>query len=269
MTSQDKLYLENYVVLDCPSEELGTISWYSYASSRIKTIEDLSWFEHLSAKTQNILTYFVPLDDMQTLSKIGVMHSWYRNFQTSCSQTFPDPYQYTGMDSDLAIHYYGRSEGLESGHDVLQTAKKLDMTMEILLEKCISSTLKKVKDVVASYFNKDPKAIMQLSNEEGGLEDLIEDRTLNWMEKINAIITSGEKAVIAVGVGHLFGENGVLYQLFKTGYQVLSLKRDGVTKIVISEYMSISEMLAGEVSGDIEGEAGLLGIADEACVSAE
>ena len=49
---------------------------------------------------------------------------------------------------------------------------------------------------------------------------LVEDRNKIWLEKFESYIRSGDIYFVAVGVGHLEGESGVLSTLKKNGYEV-------------------------------------------------
>jgi hypothetical protein len=49
---------------------------------------------------------------------------------------------------------------------------------------------------------------------------LLDERNARWMPKLEALLGSGRRGFVAVGVGHLAGENGIAAQLAARGYAV-------------------------------------------------
>lgn len=223
--SKDRLYVESYSpeppILP-PPDEPEFIKYYSYQTEQLKTIPDLTWFERLSVETQNTLTYFLPLDWLNRSSAVQAIEAFYALLQSNCSKTFPFPWHYLGMDQDLIAHYDERCEGLESP----EALKPIFSLRGV--ENNIPSPLSilMLRNLVTNYCHKNTSAFIEFSNNSKQnmlMKEMLQGRTSSWMSKIKDIISKGENALIAVGVGHLFGEDGILSQLSQAGYEVLDV----------------------------------------------
>lgn len=106
--------------------------------------------------------------------------------------------------------------------DNMDTLQQREMVMEfvrdpdaqtITLEEMFDIYLRQNVDEMHSYISKDGGSIMQLS------EELLDRRNQDWIPKIEEFIQK-KSTFIAVGAGHLGGEEGVLRLLEKKGYKL-------------------------------------------------
>lgn len=86
-----------------------------------------------------------------------------------------------------------------------------------------------MEEMVTAWRTGDATKIDALMKQEmGGIEDLmtalLDDRNRNWMPSIQALLTSDKNSMVAVGAGHLAGENSVIDLLEKAGYTVTQVK---------------------------------------------
>lgn len=104
--------------------------------------------------------------------------------------------------------------------DNLPTEKQAEMVMESVRdEKKSVALLTKMQGI---YKRQQIDSLYHLMQEEGGVlaaeqATFIDKRNQRWIPQINEILKT-KKAFIAVGAGHLAGENGVISLLRKEGY---------------------------------------------------
>lgn len=124
----------------------------------------------------------------------------------------------------------GGLETLEFQFNMLFNGTSLKRQAEQLL--CMLNDVDKeidqLKRLTAYYNAQNLTAMLELMNEQQGdrcdplpgeLEQMIDDRNRDWVEKLPAIMNAAP-TFVAVGAGHLPGENGLLNLLKKKGYTV-------------------------------------------------
>ncbi|RUA34068.1 MAG: hypothetical protein DSY77_07060 [Bacteroidetes bacterium] len=124
----------------------------------------------------------------------------------------------------FADSYDIKLTGLETSTELLSLMYKApniakDETDEYILER-YEKSINLYKDGRIDHF---ANAIL---NKELGLETrklLVDQRNLNWIDNIESLINQ-DNVFIAVGMGHLGGENGLLNLLAKKGYQLEKVK---------------------------------------------
>jgi uncharacterized protein YbaP (TraB family) len=86
---------------------------------------------------------------------------------------------------------------------------------------------KQFEEMVEAYKNQDIEKLGDFINEDDGLggygDLLLYNRNRNWVQKLK-IIMPDKSVIVAVGAGHLAGENGVIKLLRKEGYTVKPVK---------------------------------------------
>lgn len=121
--------------------------------------------------------------------------------------------------------------GLEKIQDQLDLVNK--MTIREQLEASYQSTgssyelMESFNQLLATYKSQDIDSLYDMMKEEGGMENFeqtfIIDRNRKWIPVIEKLI-SKQPSFIAVGAGHLAGEQGVIPLLREQGYSVLPVK---------------------------------------------
>ena len=106
--------------------------------------------------------------------------------------------------------------------DDLTQAQQAEMVMESIRNEAEAKAL--TDHMQALYRRQQIDSLYTMIHEEGGVladeqNAFLDQRNLNWIPKIQAYATRG-KAFIAVGAGHLGGENGVIRLLEKAGCKV-------------------------------------------------
>lgn len=106
--------------------------------------------------------------------------------------------------------------------DNMDTLKQRDMVMELIrnpqkqdetLQAMFDIYLKQNVDLMYQYMHDEGGSLMESSDE------LLVKRNYNWIPKIEELIRK-KNTLIAVGAGHLGGEEGVLRLLEKKGYKL-------------------------------------------------
>lgn len=106
--------------------------------------------------------------------------------------------------------------------DNMDTLRQQNMVMELIRNPYSQDTMMNVMFDI--YLKQNVDEMYSYIKEEGGSlidfqEDLLDNRNYNWIPKIEELIKK-KKTFIAVGAGHLGGENGVLRLLEKKGYKL-------------------------------------------------
>ncbi len=87
-------------------------------------------------------------------------------------------------------------------------------------------TKQQLQEMITSYLANDTEALFQLISEQqefAAYKDLLlANRNINWAEKLPEIINQ-QATFVAVGAGHLGGEQGLVKLLRKKGYQVTEI----------------------------------------------
>lgn len=104
-----------------------------------------------------------------------------------------------------------------------EQAENLMQTVRNPRESC-----EQYHDMVRLYRSQDLTSLAKLTQEDAELGDhldkLLDERNQNWISKIEEM-TAKESVFIAVGAGHLPGENGVIALLRAQGYTVSPLPK--------------------------------------------
>lgn len=106
--------------------------------------------------------------------------------------------------------------------DNMDTMRQQKMVMELIRNPYNQDTMMNVMFDI--YLKQNVDEMYNYIKDEGGSlmdsqEDLLDKRNQNWIPKIEELIKK-KKTFIAVGAGHLGGENGVLRLLEKKGYKL-------------------------------------------------
>lgn len=106
--------------------------------------------------------------------------------------------------------------------DNMDTLRQQNMVMELIRNPYNQDTMMNVMFDI--YLKQNVDEMFSYMKDEGGnlidfQKDLLDNRNYNWIPKIEELIKM-KKTFIAVGAGHLGGENGVLRLLEKKGYKL-------------------------------------------------
>lgn len=123
-------------------------------------------------------------------------------------------------------------EGLETVADQMKIfddltkAQQSQMVMESIRDEEKSNSL--MSNMQQVYRRQRIDSLYSMIRTEGGVladeqNAFLDQRNRNWIPKIKKYVSSG-KTFIAVGAGHLGGENGVIRLLEKEGYKVTPVK---------------------------------------------
>lgn len=143
---------------------------------------------------------------------------------------------------DLYFQEYGKSqnkeilglETVEQQANILFNGyplkRQAEMLMEAIEDEKGSSSMESVKKLNEFYKQQNLNELAKLSLDENMMKkeeynNLLKKRNDAWMPKIYELIHQ-KPTFIAVGALHLVGEDGVIYQLRKKGYQVKPVKVD-------------------------------------------
>lgn len=110
--------------------------------------------------------------------------------------------------------------------DDLTREQQAEMVMQGIRDE--DKTNRTTADMQRIYRNQRIDSLYALIHEEGGVladeqNAFLDQRNRNWIPKIKAYVSNG-RTFIAVGAGHLGGENGVIRLLEKEGYKVTPVK---------------------------------------------
>jgi uncharacterized protein YbaP (TraB family) len=122
-------------------------------------------------------------------------------------------------------------DGLESSHSQLEIFDKMnDEDIKNMLVESVSqlgNEHKEIDQMVSIYKTQDIDALYQLISQspefKGHEKELISGRNIKWMNTLLYEMKQ-QASFVAVGAGHLAGEQGVLNLLEKQGYQVEAVK---------------------------------------------
>lgn len=133
---------------------------------------------------------------------------------------------------EMATTHGIKMEGLETIADQMKIfddltkAQQAEMVMQGIRDE--DKTNKMTADMQQIYRRQRIDSLYTLIHSEGGVlaeeqNAFLDQRNRNWIPKIKQYVSSG-KTFIAVGAGHLGGENGVIRLLEKEGYKVTPVK---------------------------------------------
>lgn len=124
-------------------------------------------------------------------------------------------------------------QGLETVDDQLKILydgypleRQVELLKEMVYDKDSLST-KEVVELTHLYEKQDLSGLFELMNQNAKPEELkllLDQRNLKWMPQIETQLIKGRSIFVAVGAGHLPGENGILSQLHKRGYTLKPVK---------------------------------------------
>jgi uncharacterized protein YbaP (TraB family) len=102
---------------------------------------------------------------------------------------------------------------------------QLEELVKMLKEKTGTTDFEKMTEI---YLDEDVDGLFEMMNEEGMMSDyqelILDDRNKAWISILEEEMKS-QKLFIAVGAGHLGGENGVISLLRNAGYRVEPIKK--------------------------------------------
>ncbi len=133
------------------------------------------------------------------------------------------------MESELikkALEYKIKLTGLESTDEILNIIQAVSQIKipenAFTKEEMLSYYLKSLEIYKAESIGKF-NAIMSVQMGEEVTKILVYNRNENWIADMESLIEK-DKTFIAVGMGHLSGENGILTLLADKGYQLKRVK---------------------------------------------
>ena len=150
--------------------------------------------------------------------------------------------QKLGVDQEgIDLFYYGKAaadskpiEGLETVEEQVEMLTSMGDGIEnafVVHSMDEMTELDELFDkMIAAWRAGDETSLLELFIKEmkGQFPKLFKavlvDRNMNWIPKLQEYIVSPETELVLVGVAHLVGEEGVIAQLEKLGYEVEKLK---------------------------------------------
>lgn len=157
---------------------------------------------------------------------------------------------FVAIQTATQLQFMGKTESYEMTLENLATANKIkmegletiadqmkifdDLTKEQQAEMVMAGirdeaeTLKMTSDMQQIYRRQRIDSLYNLIHNDGGVladeqNAFLDQRNRNWIPKIKTYVSKG-RTFIAVGAGHLGGENGVIRLLEKEGYKVTPVK---------------------------------------------
>lgn len=168
----------------------------------------------------------MPMEMLKMLKPFAVM-SLLASKSVSCSQ--PDSYE--GNIMKAVAQRKTEIVGLEAVQDQIDVFEKMntDSTAKMLLS--VARDLDDLKTqfgaMIAAYKQQDLPALYQLiitsPDYKDDLNTLLFDRNRKWIPVI-ARLCKARPTFVAVGAGHLWGDEGVISLLRKAGYTVVPVK---------------------------------------------
>ncbi|HET6536675.1 MAG TPA: TraB/GumN family protein [Sphingopyxis sp.] len=141
-----------------------------------------------------------------------------------------------GVEAGLTRYFKSHDKkiiGLENARNQLMMFETLDeSSQKMLLAQALQkagSTAKDIDALLSSWARGDLIGLEQRVNEdveniEPAYKTLILDRNLQWADWVDAQMSRGPTLLIAVGAGHMVGDQGLPSLLQKKGYQVQRLQ---------------------------------------------
>lgn len=229
----DKVYLE----LD-----MDDIFEMMSALPKMKMRNDTTLSDLLSKEDyQKVKNYFA---DNQALLPFSLLESFKPIFTVSTLSKNEFPCEDAVAMEQIIMqqaHQNGKEiKGLELMSDQLEIFDKIPYKLQAaLLLQFIDSALtgknniEEYNELLSAYKQQDLVKLEELIKRyEIGLTNFIDillyDRNKNWVEKLK-IILPGQSLVIAVGAGHLPGEQGVINLLRKAGFTVTPVENKMTT----------------------------------------
>ncbi|HEX7090870.1 MAG TPA: TraB/GumN family protein [Longimicrobiales bacterium] len=150
--------------------------------------------------------------------------------------------QRAGFDaaSGIDVHFQQRAAaagkrtmGLETAEDQLSALDGLSAEAQVVLVRRtladLDSAAAKLDHATTLWQTGDAEGLATLMTESMRGQPELEERLLtsrnrNWVPQIEALLRSGERALVIVGIGHLVGEGSVVDLLEERGYTVRRLR---------------------------------------------
>lgn len=165
-------------------------------------------------KIENAFGKLKPMMLQQFLSTAAFPKKWESYEQDIYKLQSKAKAPYVGLETmEEQISILGAKSMEENVAEIMMTINNID---SLRLEFVKLSQLHKAGNL------EDLNDMINTGDEAFDLDELLYKRNLNWIPKIDSII-SKESAFIAVGAGHLGGEKGILALLKKEGYTLTPL----------------------------------------------
>lgn len=217
------------VEMTVDSSQLGLVAGYSVMQgnllSRLLTEDE---YKLVDGEVQSLIRQ--PLETMDQLKPINVLFFLVLTYSNAVA---PDMLQYDGV----ALDAYFANEGKAAGkivHSFETMTEQMDLFYNsVPLEKQAENLVRFVKDkksVVKNFeemidlykkenINGIDKIAEQMATFYGGVEFLRGQRNANWMKSLPGLMAE-RSMFVAVSVGHLPGDQGLIKLLQKRGYTV-------------------------------------------------
>lgn len=166
-------------------------------------------------------------------SSLNRMRPWFVSLMMTAKE-----YALLGATPDLGVdNHFGKrashdgkaGEGLETADFQLQLFASLtNRQQQELLDQTLaelSSVSQEYERMIRAWKQGDVGALHDMLFREaakhpGLLDMFLTSRNLVWLEKLDAMLMRGEKAMVLVGTGHLTGDKGLLHLLEKRGHRL-------------------------------------------------
>lgn len=185
----------------------------------------------LSEEDANLMDAFFVENFGAGLAQIGILKPFVLS-SMALLKTLPCPEteSFEGYFTAQAQSLSKPIEGLETVEiqmgtfDQIPAKVQLDELVKMIREK---SGAEEFNRMVESYLAEDIDALFQTMNQDGMMKEyrgiMLDNRNKAWIPQLQEKMTK-ESVFVAVGSGHLAGENGVISLLKNAGYQVEPIK---------------------------------------------
>ena len=182
-----------------------------------KTIEECfpGTKKYKKVRTAILKAFNVDLEQHKYLKPILIQHIIDKNISRGDGEIM-DYHLWKYMESEKIPGY-----GLESFKDQIDILESIDLDYQISILKTISRSTskykKKVEKMIGLYNRQDIISLYKTGAKSCGKyrKLIIHQRNLNMVDKILKI--QHERAFVSVGIGHLYGQKGILAGLKRNG----------------------------------------------------
>lgn len=185
----------------------------------------------LSEEDANVMDAFFVKNYGAGLAQIGILKPFVLS-SMALLKTLPC----TDVES-FESYFTAQAQGLNKPIEGLETVEiqmgtfdqipakiQLDELVKMIQDE---SGTEEFKGMVTSYLEEDIEALFQIMNQDGMMKEyreiMLDNRNKAWIPQLQEKMAK-ESVFVAVGSGHLAGENGVISLLKHAGYQVEPIK---------------------------------------------
>lgn len=200
-------------------------------------LEEGDLFDHFSAEQEDSLLIFV--DNQLNIAKDQSKLMFGRMKPMALMQLFAQAYfdeqpkSYEMKINELAQKHNVKVEGLETVEEqiALFDAIPMDEQVEMLMESVrdFEKQKEQFKEMETAYLSQDLKKLQDVLHSDSNHlimqheSNILINRNKNWIPKIKRLMKKN-KTFIAVGAGHLQGEDGLIQLLKDEGYELKPIR---------------------------------------------